>query len=150
MVLHRNTLLNPGLWVLASCIKDLWSNFSLFHVLAPFWWTIQCYSCISWSLRKCRLQKRKIELSKIKLQGDLTAAFQFLNGVYEKDMDRPFSRASAIGFKLKEDQFRLRIKKKFFTTRMVEHWNNLPKEVMDASFLETFKVKLGKALTNLI
>ena len=54
------------------------------------------------------------------------------------------------GFKLKEDRFRPDIRKKFFTMRVVKHWNNLPREVVDAPFLGTFKVRLDRALSNLI
>jgi len=53
-------------------------------------------------------------------------------------------------FKLKEDRFRLDIRKKSFTVRVVRHWDGLPRDVVDAPTLETFKVKLGKTLGNLI
>jgi len=33
--------------------------------------------------------------------------------------------------------------------RVVEHWNLLPREVVDAPFLETFKVRLHWALSKL-
>ncbi|KFQ62874.1 hypothetical protein N334_03783, partial [Pelecanus crispus] len=54
------------------------------------------------------------------------------------------------GFKLKEGRFRLEIRKKFFTMRVVKHWNRLPSEVVDAPSLETFKARLDGALSNLI
>ncbi|KFP17007.1 hypothetical protein Z169_12550, partial [Egretta garzetta] len=53
------------------------------------------------------------------------------------------------GFKLKEGRFRLDIRKKFFTLRVVKHWNMLPREVIGAPSLETFKVRLDGALSNL-
>ncbi|KFV05535.1 hypothetical protein N340_05493, partial [Tauraco erythrolophus] len=54
------------------------------------------------------------------------------------------------GFKLKEDRFRLDTGKKFFTMRVVKHWIGLPREVVDAPSLETFKDKLDGTLSNLI
>ncbi|KFV14196.1 hypothetical protein N340_14011, partial [Tauraco erythrolophus] len=54
------------------------------------------------------------------------------------------------GFKRKEGRFRLDIRKKFFTLRMVRHWNRLPREVVDAPSLAAFKATLDEALGNLL
>ncbi|KFM02341.1 hypothetical protein AS27_03122, partial [Aptenodytes forsteri] len=54
------------------------------------------------------------------------------------------------GFKLKEGRFRLDRRKKFFTMRVVRHWHKLPREVVDAPSLETFKARLDGALRNLV
>ena len=94
-------------------------------------------------------------LEKRRLQGDLIVAFQYLKGAYKKDGDRLFSRACSDrtrgnGFKIKLCRFRPDIRKKFFTMRVVKHWNRLPREVVDAPSLETSKVRLDGALSNLI
>jgi len=95
-------------------------------------------------------------LEKRRLQGDLVAAFQYLNRAYKKDGDKLYSRVCCDktrgnGFKLKEGSLRLDIGKKLaFMMRVVKHWNRLPREVVDAPSLETFKARLDGALSNLI
>jgi len=42
------------------------------------------------------------------------------------------------------------MRKKFFTMKVVKHWNRLPREVVEASSLETFKARLDGALSNLV
>ena len=52
--------------------------------------------------------------------------------------------------KLRWGKFRLDIRRMFFTQRMVTYWNRLPKEVVDAPYLEAFKARLDVALGCLI
>lgn len=54
------------------------------------------------------------------------------------------------GFKLKKDAFKLDIRKKFFTIRMVKHRHRFSRGVLNASSLETFKTILDGALNNQI
>ncbi|KFR16884.1 hypothetical protein N306_02967, partial [Opisthocomus hoazin] len=54
------------------------------------------------------------------------------------------------GFKLREGRFRLDIKKKFFTPRVVKHWNRLPRGAVTATSLAVFKARLDGALSNLV
>ena len=44
----------------------------------------------------------------------------------------------------------LDIRKESLTVRVVRHWHRLPRDVVDALSLETFKVRLDQALGNLM
>ncbi|KFW07828.1 hypothetical protein N327_01742, partial [Fulmarus glacialis] len=94
-------------------------------------------------------------LEKRRFQANLIAAFQDMKGAYKKAGEGLFTRACtdrtrANGFKLKEGRFRLAIRKKFFTMRVVRHWNGLPRDVVDAPSLEAFKARSDGALSNLV
>ena len=54
------------------------------------------------------------------------------------------------GFKLKEGRFRLDIRGKIFTERVVRCWNGLPGEAVDAPSLQVFKARLDGVLGNLV
>ena len=51
---------------------------------------------------------------------------------------------------MKEGRFRLDVRGKFFTRRVVRCCNRLPREVVDAPSLEVFKARLDGALGNLV
>ncbi|KFW87838.1 hypothetical protein N305_06144, partial [Manacus vitellinus] len=51
---------------------------------------------------------------------------------------------------LREERFRLFFSKKFFTVRVVRHWNRLPRGALDTPSLEVFKNRLDGALSNLV
>ena len=53
-------------------------------------------------------------------------------------------------FKLRQGRFRLSIRRNFLTQKVVMHWNRLPREIVDAPSLETFKARLDVALGSLV
>jgi len=55
-------------------------------------------------------------------------------------------RTKGNSFKLEEGRFRVDIRRKYFTVRVVRHWNRLPSEVVDAPFLEVCKAMLDGSL----
>jgi len=94
-------------------------------------------------------------LEERRLWGDLIAAFQYLKGGYKKAGEGLFTRACSDrtrsnGFKLKEERFRLDIRKKFLTMRVLRHWNRLSRGAVDTPSLTVFKARLHGALSNLI
>ena len=94
-------------------------------------------------------------LQKRRLRGDLIVAFQYLKGAYKREGERLFmkvdsDRTRGNDFKLGQGRSRLDIRRKFFTQRVVTHWNRLPKESVDAPSLEAFKARLDVALGSLV
>jgi len=59
-------------------------------------------------------------------------------------------RTRGNGSKVKVGRFRLDIRKKFFTMRVVKHWHRLSREAVDAPSLEVFKARLDGALSDLV
>ena len=92
---------------------------------------------------------------KRRLRRDLIVAFQYLKGAYKQEGECLFTcvgsdRTRGNSFKLRQGGFRLDIRRKFFTQRVVRHWNRLPSEAVDAPSLEAFKDRLDAALGNLL
>ena len=63
-------------------------------------------------------------------------------------MDSDSTRGN--GFKLRQGRFRLDIRGKFFTQKVVTHRNNLPREAVDAPSPEALKARLHVALGSLV
>jgi len=83
-------------------------------------------------------------LKKRRLRGDLINACKGLKGGCQEDEAKLFSvvpsdRIRVSGHQLEHENFQPNMRKNFFTLRVTEHWNRLPREFVDSPSLEIFK-----------
>ncbi len=90
-----------------------------------------------------------IPLEKRRVRGDLIQVFKMLKGFEKTDFNRffkisPVCKTRGHSYKLIKQSCNGDLRKNFFTQRVVNSWNSLPQEVVDADSVNSFKNRLDK------
>jgi len=101
-----------------------------------------------WAKRVCSALRKG-------LRGDLSNVYNYLKCGSHRDMANLFSAvcgdmARGNSPKLEHRKCHTNMWRNFFTVRVTELWNRLPREVVDSPSLEMFKTRLDASLCSLL
>ena len=97
-----------------------------------------------------RLEKTGlIPLDKRRIRGDLIQVFKMMKGFDRVDFSKFFELSRIKNtrghcYKLSKKRCKGERRRNFFTQRVINHWNKLPQEVVDADSVNCFKNRLDK------
>ena len=95
-------------------------------------------------LNFCKLES----LEQRRLRYDSVEAYKIISDIHPVESDKFFTFTSTVHDKNTTSQSndeisipkcKLEIRKQFFSNRIIEHWNGLPKHVRDSPTLQTFR-----------
>ena len=103
--------------------------------------------------RGCPQRPAAINKGNRRKRADLIQVYKIMTGKDQVKPDKFFTpstntRTRGHRFKLDKSRFRTNLRKHFFTNRIIDDWNALPAETVEAETLLTFKTRLDKAHGN--
>ena len=84
-----------------------------------------------------------------RMRGDMIEVFKWMKGINKGDLNEVLIPTSNLrtrnnGFKLDKFKFRKEIGRNWFTNRVVDEWNKLSRQILEADTINTFKRRLDR------
>ena len=84
-----------------------------------------------------------------KMRGDLRETYKIMKGIDKIETGKLFplageTRTRGHGLKIRGNRFRTELRQNFFTQRVVNLWNSMPSEAIEATSLNVFKARIDQ------